>query len=146
MIKGVFGVEIPLEVIEALRRKANLTYRQARDILQQTGGDLLEALVHIEENSGNKIDEFSERGKVLYQHAKNVAGRLHQTRVKINVKDKTLVELPVTVSALGAALFPKLAALGMIGLLFSSGSIQVNGGPARADAGTDHGDSPPETH
>lgn len=139
-------MEIPLETIEALRRKANLTYRQAREILQQTGGDLVEALVHIEESGGKMMHEFSERGKDFYRQARNVAGRLHQTRVKISVKDKTLVELPVTVSALGAALFPKLAALGVIGLMFSSGSIKVNGGPGHVDADIARDDTPPETH
>ena len=120
-------MEISLDAIESLRERANITYRQAKEILEQTGGDLVEALIFLEENKNRVLHNVSEQGKVFYAKARRVAGSLHQTRVKIKVKDKTLVELPVTVSALGAAFFPKLAALGVIGLLVSQGSLEVGG-------------------
>ena len=37
-------MEIPLDAIEALRARVNLTYRQARD-LGETGGDLVELII-----------------------------------------------------------------------------------------------------
>ena len=43
-------MEIPLESIEALRSRVNMTYRQARDLLEEAGGDLVEALIYLEEN------------------------------------------------------------------------------------------------
>ena len=52
---------------------------------------------------------------------------MHQTRFKIKVRDDTLVELPVTVGALGTILFPKAAAVGLIGLLLFNGSLEVGG-------------------
>lgn len=39
---------ITLEQVERLREKANISYEQARQVLEQTGGDLLEALILLE--------------------------------------------------------------------------------------------------
>ena len=119
-----------MESIEALRSRVNMTYRQARDLLEEAGGDLVEALIYLEENKEKFIDQATGRGHDLVNKARRFAGRLHQTKVKVKVKDNTLLELPVTVTALGAAVFPKVAALSMIGLLFSHGSIEVNRSPA----------------
>lgn len=44
-------MEITLEQVERLREKANVSYSQAKDALEHTGGDLLEALIWLE-NSG----------------------------------------------------------------------------------------------
>jgi predicted transcriptional regulator len=123
-------LEITVEAIDKLRERANLSYRQAKEILEETGGDLVEALIYVEENSGRIMRHASERGKEFYRRARKVASDLHQTKVKIKVRDSTLVELPVTAGALGAALFPKIAALGIIGLLVSRGSLEVGGLPA----------------
>ena len=41
-------MEITLEQAEALRKKADVTYEQARQLLEETGGDLLEALIRLE--------------------------------------------------------------------------------------------------
>lgn len=39
---------VTLEQVEKLREKAGLTYEEARQVLEQTGGDLLEALIQLE--------------------------------------------------------------------------------------------------
>ena len=41
-------MEITLEQVERLREKANVSYTQARDALERSGGDLLEALIWLE--------------------------------------------------------------------------------------------------
>jgi hypothetical protein len=119
-------VTITLDAIDQLRERADISYSEAREALEQAGGDVVEALVYLEANLKGAAHNFSEQGKDLYVRAKHVAAQMHQTRMKVKVKDQTLVELPVTISALGAAVFPKLAALGVIGLLVSHGSIEVS--------------------
>ena len=42
-------MEITLEQVERLRERANVSYTQARDALEHSGGDLLEALIWLEE-------------------------------------------------------------------------------------------------
>ncbi len=120
-------MQISLEAIDQLRVRANISYREAKELLEETGGDLIEALVYLEENNMNKMHRVSEKGKEVLCQARRMAGELHQKKVKVKLKDKSVVEIPVTIGALGAALFPKLAALGVIGLMATHGSIEVNG-------------------
>jgi len=115
-----------LEAIDQLKMRAEISYRQAKELLEETGGDLIEALARLEENSSYKMYRVSERGKEALTQVRRIAGELHQKKVKVKLKEETVAEIPVTVGALAAALFPKLAALGVIGLLMVHGSLEVN--------------------
>lgn len=42
-------MEITLERVERLREKANVSYAQAKEALEYSGGDLLDALIYLEE-------------------------------------------------------------------------------------------------
>ena len=75
-------MEISLEAIDRLRERANITYREARDVLEQTGGDLIEALVYLEENKDDMLRAVSERSKNFYRQARRLAGRMHRTRLR----------------------------------------------------------------
>ena len=111
-------MDIALEDIDKLRQRTGVGYGEAKDVLEKCNGDLLEALVFMEENKERPFHKLS-------RSAKSTLGRLHQTKVKVKVKDKTMLELPVTVGALSVALFPKLAALGLVGLFFSNGKLEI---------------------
>ena len=42
-------MEITLELVERLREKANVSYKQAKQALEYSGGNLLDALIYLEE-------------------------------------------------------------------------------------------------
>lgn len=41
-------MDVTLEMVEQLRKRANVSYEEARAVLEETGGDLLEALILLE--------------------------------------------------------------------------------------------------
>ena len=139
-------MEISLDDIDRLRARANITYRQAREMLEEAGGDLVEALIRLEESQGKVMHQISEQGRDFYRRALRVASDLHRTRVKVKVKEKTLFELPVSIGALGTVFFPKLAALGVIGLMVASGSLEVHGEPAAGGDRPEEGGSAAREH
>jgi hypothetical protein len=120
-------VQIPLEKIDQLRERAGIGYSEARNILEEVDGDLVEALIYIEERRGEARNRVSSWSRDISQQLRQFAAGLHRTRLRVKVKDNTLMELPASYGALGAALFPKIAALGLIGVLFSAGSIEIKG-------------------
>ncbi len=123
-------MRINIEDIDRLRQRAGISYRRAKEILEQTQGDLVEALIYLEENPDSAFSCISDRSRDLMDRSRRVFGRLHRTRVKVRVKDKTLFELPVTVGAAGTLLFPKVAALGLVGMMLSRGSLEFEGMPS----------------
>ena len=42
-------MEITLEMVERLKGKANVSYKQAKEALEYSGGNLLDALIYLEE-------------------------------------------------------------------------------------------------
>ena len=42
-------MEITLEMVERLKNKADVSYKQAKEALEYSGGNLLDALIYLEE-------------------------------------------------------------------------------------------------
>ena len=51
-------MEITLEQVERLREKAAVSYGQAKAALEYSGGNLLDALIYLEERAGEKQESF----------------------------------------------------------------------------------------
>lgn len=133
-------MQISLEKIEQLRERTGISYGEAKEILERVDGDLVEALIYLEERDDPRLDRFSSRCRDYSMQLRRFLAGLHRTRFRVKVKDNTLVELPATFGLLGAALFPKIAALGLIGMLFSEGTIEIkgeNGSGAAASGSSD---------
>jgi len=59
-------MEITLEMVERLKEKADVSYAQAKQALEYSGGDLLDALIYLEEQGAIPREEgayFSTRGE-----------------------------------------------------------------------------------
>jgi molybdenum-dependent DNA-binding transcriptional regulator ModE len=121
-----------LEKIDELRRRLNLSYREAREALERANGDLLEALVQKEADT--KGDVESELEKWSTRLAEQVRKLLHQgnvTRIKIKKDGKTVAELPATVGALGvvgvllSAELAILAGIGTVAALFNRYTLEI---------------------
>ncbi len=124
-------MQIPLEKIDELRRRAGIGYLEAKTVLQEAEGDLLEALIYIEEGGGGGAHRYSNWGRETLQRLHGAVLALHRTRLRVKIRDNTFMELPATYGALGVALFPKIAALGLVGMVFSEGSIEARNGGAK---------------
>lgn len=73
-----------------------------------------------------ETEEFKVTGEELLKKAKELiqAGNARRLIIK-NEKDETLIEIPLTVGAIGAVLLPPLAAIGAIAALVTKCSIVV---------------------
>lgn len=105
-------MSISLEKIDLLKERANVGYKEAKEALEQCDGDLVEALIWLEENE--KIKSESERqGRKQYykrpnreRNPENDFGRkiedsvktVHKMRFKIFKEDDVLLSLPATVA------------------------------------------------
>jgi len=91
-----------LEKIDILRERMGVTYREAKEVLEEAGGDLVEALIKVEEN---KKQGWS--GKVsgtiggIIDEIKKYIDKGNRTRIRLKRGDQTVADLPATVGALG---------------------------------------------
>ena len=82
-------MQIPLENIDQLRERAGIGYSEARNILEEVDGDLVEALIYIEERRGEARNRVSSWSRDISQQLRQFAAGLHRTRLRVKVKDNT---------------------------------------------------------
>lgn len=116
-----------LEKIDLIRSRTGVTYREAKKALDDAGGDVVEALINLEEADRSCIggisqDEFAEkvqgRAQDILEHVKSMLQRGQNTRIKVKQGDRTVFEMPATMGAIGvlaALASSELAILGALG-------------------------------
>jgi hypothetical protein len=118
--------EVTLEKIDLLRDRTGVSYREARDVLARTAGDVIEALVELEGKKQNKwTEEFSVRSGEVIDKVKEIVREGNVTKIRVKHDDKILVEIPVTLGAIGAVVLPQLAALGVLVAVFKRCTLEV---------------------
>lgn len=133
-----------LEKIDTIRDRMDISYKEAREALEQTGNDLVEALVLLEsrfEEEPGRLNDLKERWtRKIQGKSEDVLGCLKTimergtaTKIRLKQGDRTLLEIPASIGMLGVAgmlMSTELAVLGAIGTvtaLFSKCTLEVEG-------------------
>lgn len=90
-----------LEKIDVLRERLGLSYQEAKEALDAANGDLIEALINMEQKSTSWEDKFNDQGEAIIGKIKEIIQQGNVTKVKIKKDDETVLEIPATVGALG---------------------------------------------
>lgn len=111
-----------LEKIDMLRARTGITYVEAKDVLDAVDGDLVQALIELEEGSRHITEKIQGRSKELMGQLQCCLRRSHRTKIKLTKDDKTVFELPATfgIAALvGAITNNELAVIGAVGAVIA---------------------------
>lgn len=111
---------ITLEEVEILKAGSKLNYREAVKILEEAGGDLLEAIALLEErgvlfNPESKEKPFWHR---LWNKGKSI-------KVKVNGPKGTMFRIPLLLGLIAVAAFPRMAVWGGIGLILTRCFLEI---------------------
>jgi hypothetical protein len=114
-----------LEKIDAVRERMNVNYKEAKDALESTNWDVVEAIIRLEQEESSRKEEVFVRGNELVEKIKEIVHKGNVTRIKVKQDDKILVEIPVTAGVVGALLAPQLAIIGAVAALISRCSVEI---------------------
>lgn len=118
--------EITLEKLDILRQRTGVSYREAKEALERNSGNVIEALVELENTKKSSwTEEFSVRSSEVVDKVKEFIREGNVTMIRVKHEDRTLVEIPVTFGAIGAVVLPQLAALGVLVAVFKRCTIEV---------------------
>jgi len=118
--KGMSGMGITLEEVEFLKAKAKLNYREVIEVLEEAGGDLLEAMALLEEK-GIKFtsdDEDESIWQKLWKRSKSI-------KIKVNGPEGTVCRIPLPLGVAAVAAFPRLAVWGGLGLILARCFLEI---------------------
>jgi len=105
-------MEITLEKIELVKDRTGVGYKEAKEALEQTEGNVVDAIILIEEN----IDEAGRskvgaHGAAAVDSIKEAIRKGNVSKIVIKKDGDVLLNLPVNIGIIGTVLFP-WAALG----------------------------------
>lgn len=116
---------ITLEKIDILRERAGVSYKKAYEVLQATGGDVVQALIKLEEEPRGFTERITVSGSELVARVRELIREGNVNRIVVKRRERVLLDIPVTVGAVGAVLMPYLAALGVIAALATRCTLEV---------------------
>ncbi len=125
-------MEITLEKVDQVRERTGVTYAEAKNALEVANGDVLEAIIYIEnikeadakENSRLDTESIDEFKKWL----KDLINKGNITRIRISKDEKEIVDVPVNAGiAAGviAVIFPPVLAFIVIAGVVTQIKIEI---------------------
>jgi len=103
-------MEITLEKIDLLRKRANVGYKEAKEALEKSGGNVVEALASLEEENKIRAEEFDGRAHSVFKKIKSMYIRASEIRLVITKNAATLLNINLPLVLLVAVLAMPLAA------------------------------------
>lgn len=127
---------ITLEKIDQIVERTGVSYAQAKEALDKTNGDVIDAIIYIEENTPTFTKKVSEnvnlkKDEVLYT-LKELLRKGNVTKIIVEKKGKRYLEVPVNIAVsagalsllIGIAILPVVAVIG-VGLYIGDFRIKV---------------------
>jgi len=106
-----------LEKIDILRARLGVGYKEAKEALDAAGGDVVQALINLEAKERDPGGHFRARGVDILGQIKGLLQKGQEYRIKIKQGERTVVEIPASLGALGilgALASSEIAVLGAI--------------------------------
>jgi len=107
-----------LAKIDLLRERTGVSYKEAKEALDQVDGDVVLALINLEDDRVNIDDGLKDKSDKVLKQIKDIIKKGNVNRIKIKKGDKVIADFPANVGALGLAgvvLSPTLAVIGALG-------------------------------
>ncbi len=120
---------VSLEQIEMLKERANVSYSEAKEVLEKCNGDVLEALIWLEGQNKVKASkpecEYSVGAttKGLLKTAGNLIKKGNEIKFVVKKAEKNVVDLPLNLVLLTTVLVPPVTVAGIVLALFTKHRI-----------------------
>lgn len=119
-------MEITLENIDLVRERTGVSYKEAKEALEATGGNVVDAIVHIEERQNIRwTDNFTGAGNEILDKLKAVVKKGNVTKILLKRDGEVIMNIPVTAGAVGAILSPPIAMVGMLTAFATKCKIEI---------------------
>ena len=130
--------QITIEMVDqVLDRLPYATYKEAREALIKTDGNVLDAIIYIEsgqKDTGfeNKKESIRRFGENISQETERIRGQLGDlfkkttvVRIIVEKEGKVVLNIPLTLGVLGVAAMPVLSLLGLSAAVLSKYSVLI---------------------
>jgi hypothetical protein len=90
-------MENKIELVDLLKKRANISYKEAKEALEMFNGDIVEALAYFEEQNKIKPD-ISVTSSSFFRKIKSIIKKSNKIRFIILKNNKTLINVPISIA------------------------------------------------
>jgi len=119
-------MEITLEKIELVKDRTGVSYREAKEALEATEGNVVDAIIKIEDEINAKVGaKISDNGAKIIEKIKEYIKKGNVARIVVKRDEEVVLNIPLTAGVVGTALAPWLTVIGSIVALGMKCEIQL---------------------
>ena len=116
---------VTLEKIAQVVDRTGVTYEQARDALNACEGDVIDAIIYLEKSQHSFMENINIKSSELTDTLKDLLKKGNVTRVLVEKDGEVLLNLPVTVGAIGLVMAPVVAMIGVGAAFVTKYTIKI---------------------
>lgn len=117
---------ITLKKIDIIRERTGVSYKEAKEALEQNDGEVIETIIFIEEKHGKSwMDTMSSMGNEIVEKLKAVIKKGNVSRIILKKDGEILLNVPITAGAIGVMLYPTISLLGIAAALITKSTIEI---------------------
>lgn len=118
-------MNITLEQVDQVIDRTGVSYKEAKEALEHTNGDVLEAIVYLEQGEEGEASTMNQFGQDIIASLKDMIKKGNVTRIYLDKDGKTVVDIPVTAGALGAVFFAGPTVVAIIAALATGCELKI---------------------
>jgi len=134
-------MEITLEKVDSLRERANVSYAEAKEALENSGGNMIDAIIALEgddktvydrvkrekareteqERMRQRKEKYKANADDFVDSSKKVLDSMNETRVVMYNDNRVVLDISLTITLIAAVFaFPVAVAIVIVGLLMGN--------------------------
>ena len=115
-----------LQKIDEILRRTNTDYSTAKQALMEANGDVLEAVIIIENMNKKKWNTSGcNRGEKVMNQIKDVISKGNATKLTVKKNNEVIVNVPITAGLIGTVIAPFLSAAGITAALLTQCTVEI---------------------
>lgn len=118
-------MDISLEDIDKVVKRTNVSYKEAKDALEENNGDVIKAIIYIEQQHKTWGEDLTDKGEKLIDKVKEILRKGNVTKIVVKKDNETIMNIPVTAGVIGTILSAPMALLGLTTAMLSKCRIEI---------------------
>ncbi len=123
-------MDISLEKIDQVRDRTGVNYKEAKEALEETEGNVIDAIIFLEEKQQVKwFDNISENvtgiGSDIFEKIKSIIKKGNVTKILLKRNGEIIMNIPVTAGAVGAIISPPITMAGILAAIATKCKIEI---------------------
>lgn len=121
--------EITLEKIDIIRERTGVSYTEAKDALVASEGNVVDALIYIENNKKSTSTDFYATKDEFIDWIKDTVKKGNVTRIRIKKDERVIVDIPVNAgiaaTTIVGLLWAPLLGIGFLTAVFTKVTVEI---------------------